>query len=252
MPDAQRLPSAGLRAHPPPAVRPRSRLRADRPAAAVPPRGVEPAPVAGRDREGPVAHPPRRAQPRRRPRLRPRRRRLPGQAARGHLDGRGGVPGRSRLGATEGGLDVVLPDPVAGQIFARIRQGKPLGDLGQNLAGTAPSEANIVVPVVDHDSAARRRRWSRSSTTPASTLSRDRRLRDVRRRREGLGHRVQGRTPERRRRSCRSTSPNLPLLEVQGEHAEGQPGGGLHHRRLRPAAGGQRRRLDRAASRRSR
>ena len=60
------------------------------------------------------------------------------------------VPG---VGATEGSLDVVLPDPVAGQIFARIRQGKPLGDLGQNLAGTAPSEANIVVPVVDHDSA---------------------------------------------------------------------------------------------------
>jgi LCP family protein required for cell wall assembly len=60
------------------------------------------------------------------------------------------VPG---VGATEGGLDVVLPDPVAGQIFARIRQGKPLGDLGQNLAGTAPSEASIVVPVVDHGSA---------------------------------------------------------------------------------------------------
>ena len=39
------------------------------------------------------------------------------------------------------------------QIFARIRQGKPLGDLGQNLAGTLPSEANIVVPVVDHGSA---------------------------------------------------------------------------------------------------
>ena len=66
MPDAQRLPSAGLRAHAPPAVRPGSRLRADRPAAAVPPRGVEPAPVAGRDREGAVAHPSRRSQPRRR------------------------------------------------------------------------------------------------------------------------------------------------------------------------------------------
>jgi len=59
------------------------------------------------------------------------------------------VPGE---GATEGGLDVVLPSPVAGQIFARIRQGKPLGSLGETLPGTATSEANIVVPVVDHDS----------------------------------------------------------------------------------------------------
>jgi LCP family protein required for cell wall assembly len=59
------------------------------------------------------------------------------------------VPG---VGATEGGLDVLHPDPVAAQIFARIRQGKPLGTLGQDLAGTAPSEASIVVPVVDHDS----------------------------------------------------------------------------------------------------
>ncbi len=59
------------------------------------------------------------------------------------------VPG---IGGFEGDLSVLFPDPVAGQIFARIRQGKPLGTLGQTLAGTAPSEANIVVPVVDHDS----------------------------------------------------------------------------------------------------
>ncbi len=59
------------------------------------------------------------------------------------------VPG---VGGFEGSLSVLFPDPVAGQIFARIRQGKPLGTLGQDLAGTAPSEASIVVPVVDHDS----------------------------------------------------------------------------------------------------
>jgi len=59
------------------------------------------------------------------------------------------VPG---IGGTEGSLSVLFPDPVAEQIFARIRQGKPLGALGETLAGTAPSEANIVVPVVDHAS----------------------------------------------------------------------------------------------------
>ncbi|MGZ4109577.1 MAG: hypothetical protein ACXVP7_07815, partial [Actinomycetota bacterium] len=49
------------------------------------------------------------------------------------------------------GLDVVQMDPVDQQIFARIRQGKPLDNLGLALASTATSEANIVVPVVDHD-----------------------------------------------------------------------------------------------------
>ncbi len=50
------------------------------------------------------------------------------------------------------GLDVVQMDPVDQQIFARIRQGKPLGTLGTTLAGTATSEANIAVPVIDHGS----------------------------------------------------------------------------------------------------
>jgi LCP family protein required for cell wall assembly len=59
------------------------------------------------------------------------------------------VPG---IGGFEGSLSVLFPDPVAEQIFARIRQGNPLGTLGQDLVGTAPSEANIVVPVIDHDS----------------------------------------------------------------------------------------------------
>ena len=50
------------------------------------------------------------------------------------------------------GLDIVQMDPVDQQIFARIRQGKPLGTLGLALPGTATSEANIVVPVIDHSS----------------------------------------------------------------------------------------------------
>ncbi len=41
--------------------------------------------------------------------------------------------------------------PEADELFARIREGKPLGDLGQELAQTPPSPANIVVSVVDRD-----------------------------------------------------------------------------------------------------
>lgn len=52
----------------------------------------------------------------------------------------------------EGSLSVVKMDPVAEEIFARIRQGEPLGTLGTQLAATPMSEANIVVPVVDHGS----------------------------------------------------------------------------------------------------
>lgn len=56
------------------------------------------------------------------------------------------------VGGMEGSLSVLHPDPVANQIFARIRDGKPLGNLGVDLQSTAPSEANIIVPVVDHGS----------------------------------------------------------------------------------------------------
>ena len=59
------------------------------------------------------------------------------------------VPGTPVM---EGSLSVVSMDPVAEQIFARIRQGKPLGALGKELVATPTSEANIAVPVVDHDS----------------------------------------------------------------------------------------------------
>jgi LCP family protein required for cell wall assembly len=59
------------------------------------------------------------------------------------------VPG---YGAYEGGLAVVKMDPAANQIFRAIRGGQPLGDAGTVLANTPPSEANIVVPVVDHGS----------------------------------------------------------------------------------------------------
>ena len=59
------------------------------------------------------------------------------------------VPG---YGAYEGGLAVIKMDPSANQIFRAIRQGEPLGDAGTQLVNTPPSEANIVVPVVDHAS----------------------------------------------------------------------------------------------------
>jgi LCP family protein required for cell wall assembly len=41
--------------------------------------------------------------------------------------------------------------PDADELLRRIREGKPLGDLGQELAQTPPSPANIVVSVVDRD-----------------------------------------------------------------------------------------------------
>ncbi len=59
------------------------------------------------------------------------------------------VPGTPGMA---GSLSVVYVDPTANQIFARIRSGKPLGTLGEQLTSTHVSEANITVPVVDHDS----------------------------------------------------------------------------------------------------
>jgi LCP family protein required for cell wall assembly len=50
----------------------------------------------------------------------------------------------------EGSLSVVHAiEPDATELFNRIREGKPLGDLGLELAGVAPSPANIVTAVVD-------------------------------------------------------------------------------------------------------
>jgi hypothetical protein len=40
-------------------------------------------------------------------------------------------------------------EPDATELFRRIRDGRPLGNLGLELAGTAPSAANIVTAVVD-------------------------------------------------------------------------------------------------------
>jgi LCP family protein required for cell wall assembly len=46
---------------------------------------------------------------------------------------------------------VKMIQPAADQLFRRIRAGRPLGALGLELPGVAPSPANIVVSVVDHD-----------------------------------------------------------------------------------------------------
>jgi hypothetical protein len=43
-------------------------------------------------------------------------------------------------------------DPVANEIFKVIKDGKPIGDIGTQFEQTPTSEANIAVPVVDHDS----------------------------------------------------------------------------------------------------
>jgi LCP family protein required for cell wall assembly len=50
------------------------------------------------------------------------------------------------------GADVIRMDPSAKQIFAAIRQGKPIGNIGTTLLNTPPSPANIQVTVVDHAS----------------------------------------------------------------------------------------------------
>jgi anionic cell wall polymer biosynthesis LytR-Cps2A-Psr (LCP) family protein len=59
------------------------------------------------------------------------------------------VPGHA---ATEGGLDVIVMDPSAKQIFKAIREGKPIGNVGTTSIYTPPSPATIVVPVIDRAS----------------------------------------------------------------------------------------------------
>jgi LCP family protein required for cell wall assembly len=56
------------------------------------------------------------------------------------------VPG---IGGTVDGKSVVLMDRSAQQIFAAIREGRQLGDIGTTLLDTPPSEANTTVEVID-------------------------------------------------------------------------------------------------------
>jgi LCP family protein required for cell wall assembly len=50
------------------------------------------------------------------------------------------------------GRDIIRMDPSAKQIFAAIRDGKPIGNVGTSLLNTPPSPANIKVSVVDRAS----------------------------------------------------------------------------------------------------
>jgi LCP family protein required for cell wall assembly len=52
------------------------------------------------------------------------------------------------------GEDALAMTPVADQIFAAIKEGKPLGDIGLTTGLTPPSPAQITVPVVDDASGA--------------------------------------------------------------------------------------------------
>src|SRR5438105_1843349 len=64
------------------------------------------------------------------------------------------VPGTPQTIQTSiGGQSVVLMDPQAKQIFARLRDGKPIGKLGLGLSSTATSPANVQVRVFDDSSA---------------------------------------------------------------------------------------------------
>jgi len=49
-------------------------------------------------------------------------------------------------------LSVVHMEPSAEELFAALRDGKPLPKVGTTQAGVEPSAATITVPVVDHDS----------------------------------------------------------------------------------------------------
>ena len=59
------------------------------------------------------------------------------------------VPGTA---GWEGSLSVVHMDPSANQIFAAIRDGRPISDVGTVLQGVPPSPANIPVAVIDANS----------------------------------------------------------------------------------------------------
>jgi len=62
------------------------------------------------------------------------------------------VPGN---GGTVDGKSIVLMDRSAQQIFAAIRDGTQLGDVGTTLLDTPPSEANTTVAVIDDGAAAK-------------------------------------------------------------------------------------------------
>ena len=49
-------------------------------------------------------------------------------------------------------LGILRMDPAAERVFAAIRDGDPLGEIGRDLVYTPPSEANVPVLVVDHGS----------------------------------------------------------------------------------------------------
>jgi hypothetical protein len=143
------------------------------------------------------------------------------------------------VGGMEGSLSVLYPEPVADQIFARIRRASRSGTSGVDLQSTAPSEANIVVPVVDHDSGGTADEVEQVLSDAGFDIS------------PGIvdyatyGSDVKGSviaykpgiraTP----RSCRSTSPTCSSWRSR-ERAARQPGRGVHLGELPPGAGRQR------------
>jgi LCP family protein required for cell wall assembly len=63
-----------------------------------------------------------------------------------------GTPGFEHPSWSSVPVSVVHMDPSAEQLFAALRNGTPLPDVGTELEGVAPSAATILVPVVDHGS----------------------------------------------------------------------------------------------------
>ncbi|GIU97122.1 MAG: LytR family transcriptional regulator [Actinomycetota bacterium] len=67
------------------------------------------------------------------------------------------VPGTAALATGPEGqqLSIVRMDPAAREIFSAIREGRPIGGVGERLVNTPPSEANVDVVVVDRGAADR-------------------------------------------------------------------------------------------------
>ena len=189
----ERTPGARVRAHASPAVRRDPGLLADRPPAAVHALGDQPDAVAERDREGARARPPVLASLHRDKGL------LPGDLV--YLVGqlRGISTGAVEFRAVPGDATAMDRHDSRScgwirrrkEIFAAIREGKPITGVGTQLVNTPPSEANTTVAVIDADSGGK-----------AAGVEDLLVQRGLRRRRRGSGTRRRRRPGCTGRRSC--------------------------------------------------
>ena len=155
-------------------------------------------------------------------------RRLSRRADRGHLDRRGGVPRGARASAaSRERCPSCIPDP------SRTRSSRASARASRSGPGRRPPVDGAVRgehrrAVVDHDSGGTADEVEQILSDAGFDISPEhRRLRDVRLRRQGLGHRVQARASER----CRGRAEVLPRPAAHrgaGERAPRHPGRRVH------------------------